>query len=296
MERIIYTDVNGESIRLDKDSTFRLKGKSGFETTTNKIEYQQVYGMDGANLISDNLDIRDMTISGEIIPEHRPNYNHEDLLSLREDLIRIMNPKKAGTLKYINNIGEYQIDVIPISAPIFQEEKKTYKLPFLIQLVALDPYWADATYIERLIPLSRTVSLFEWPLEITKEFEFATIESGNIERIVNHGDVDVGVIFKIKAYGNIVNPRIYNVLTQEYFGFKGTYQAGTEFKIDTRRGHKKVAKIKEGLESNAMSEREYGSTFLVLKQGDNYLQAQADEDTVNNLLVDITLKPLVVGV
>ena len=95
--------------------------------------------------------------------------------------------------------------------------------------------------------------------------------------------------------GAVKNPRIYNVLTQEYFGFNGDFTPADKFELSTEQGNKYAKKINAGVETNAMPDRMTDSTFLMLKKGTNYLQVQADEG-VSSTLVNVKFSPRVIGV
>ena len=294
MEKIVYKNSDGETLVFQKGQNFNLRSKSGFETTETIVRDEEMYGVDGAIVVSTKLAVRDMTIRGEITPL-TATYDHEELLTLRQNLIRIMNPKLSGTITYTNNIGEYSIDAIPIFAPSFDEVNKTYKLPFLIQLKALDPYWLDKSEIDAEIPMAREENLFEFPLEITDNFEFSRLVAGDVIEIQNNGDVSVGAVFTINANGILKNPRIYNVITQEYFALNGTFTTGTKLRISTVRGKKRVEQEDGDGWYNSMTKRKVESKFLQIDRGINYLQLQADEGAEFTTSY-IRFEPKVVGV
>ena len=58
-------------------------------------------------------------------------------------MISVFNPKTAGTIIYMNEVGEYHIDVIPEFLPRFNEDtlKDIARADsFTVTLKALDPY------------------------------------------------------------------------------------------------------------------------------------------------------------
>ena len=108
-----------------------------------------------------------------------------DEMTTRElqKIISLFNPKEAGTIVYFNNIGEYQIDVIPEFLPAFNESSMrgiNRASLFTVQLKALDPYWTDKSEIDAEIPMTREENLFEFPLEITDNFEFSRLIAGEV--------------------------------------------------------------------------------------------------------------------
>src|SRR5690625_525431 len=295
MEKITYRNTNGLEIVFSKEPPFLFSTKEGFDGLENIIVEQRNYNQDGATLVSTQLDVRELTINGEIWAS-----NKDEIREYRKELIKVFNPRLAGSLLYENNVGTYQIDVIPEIAPSMNES--TYLNvkqldSFTIVLKALDPYWTDKSEIDAEIPMAREENLFEFPLEITDNFEFSRLIAGDVIEIQNNGDVAVGAVFTINVNGILVNPRLYNVITQEYFALNGTFTTGTKIRISTLRGKKRVEEDKgdgQGYK-NIMTKRQVESTFLQIDRGINYLQLQADEG-VEFTTSYIRFEPKILGV
>ena len=293
MERVIYRNTIGGEIDFSEGTPFSLQHKSGFDSVDNISHSQTNYGMDGENLISQQLSIRNLILSGFLI-----GVNKEDYLKIRRRMISVFNPKTAGTIIYVNEVGEYHIDVIPEFLPRFNEDalKDIARADsFTVTLKALDPYWTDKSEIDAEIPMAREENLFEFPLEITEEFEFSRLIAGDVIEIHNNGDVAVGAVFTINVNGILVNPRLYNVITQEYFALNGTFTTGTRLRISTVRGKKRVEQDDGDGWYNIMTKRKVESTFLQIERGINYLQLQADEG-VEFTTSYIRFEPKILGV
>lgn len=293
MDKVTYTNTENEKIILTTEKPFILSEKEGFASVDNIIESSKIYNQDGEIFVSQSLAVRNIGMSGMLMADDK-----DQLSDYRLKMISVFNPKIAGSIIYENGNGKYSIDVIPEFPPTFKENEligiQNVK-PYSLTLKALDPYWRDTSIYDSLIPLSKVENKFRFPLIISDEFVFASMISGEIISVNNHGSVEVGSVFRMKIKGDVTNPRIYNVLTQEYFGFNGTYANGTEFVISTLRGKKKVEKTIDGITTNAMSERMSGSSFLQLKKGENHFQLQADND-VNLVIGELNFTPLVLGV
>lgn len=290
MEIVKYLNVEGSEVYIGPSSPYYLIAKEGFGAVENILTTQKIYGVDGEILIGESLEARDMRIEGTVV---RNSLN--SLADDRRELTRIFNPKIAGTIYYELFDKEYMIDVKIEHAPIFRKGENQELEHFEIRLKALDPYWRDTSVYDSLIPLSKIENKFRFPLILTDDFVFASLVSGEIIEVDNSGSVEVGGVFKMKLNGEVTNPRIYNVLTQEYFGFDGTYPSGTEFEISTVRGKKRVTKTIGNVTTNAMSERMPESVFLQIRKGANYFQIQAD-DEVNLVIGTLNFTPLVLGV
>lgn len=288
-------NTEGTEVTISQHPPFFLTGLDGFDAVASNMTIETTHRTDGGHLTDKRLSVRDMTITGEIVAR-----SSGELAAYRRELVKAFNLYLAGTLIYEEGGKKYSIDIEVEHAPMFNSENKSnITQEFQIMLKALDPYWRDTSFYDSLIPISTVVNKFRFPLRITNEFVFATMKSGDIVAIDNNGDVEVGAIFNMKIIGEVVNPRIYDVLAQEYFGFKGTYGPGTEFRISTIKGKKEVTKTTDNGVVNAMPERMKDSTFLTLKKSShnktNYFQVQADSG-VNAVVVDVNFSPLVMGV
>lgn len=291
MYEIVYTNAEGAQVSFGIQPPFIVTSKQGFGSVENNITTEKQYGLDGAILVSEQLDTRDLTIKGEVV-----GVSPTDLDALRKELIRAMNPKIAGILTYRAFNREYQIDVLVVKAPEMDDPIKNITETFTVTFLALDPYWQDMSVYNSLIPLAVATKKHQFPLEITPSYEFATLKSGEIVPVENNGDVEVGGTFYFTLGAEASDPEVYNVLTQEYFRFKGSYPAGTRFKLITTRGKKEaVMTDPNGAESNAMPLRDPGSTFLQLNKGKNYFQVKATSG-IGNVIVQLDFQPLVGGI
>ena len=288
---ILYKNSLDKEVLFNKRPPFIVTKFEGLSAPQNILNTETAYGQDGANLTGQRYDVRNLTIEGKLVAE-----NSEDRQSLRIQMNNAFSRDLAGTLYYKEGDKTYSIDVLVEHAPIFIEDtQRPYHVSFQIVLKALNPYWIDESLFDSLIPLTTTENLFEFPLNITPDFEFATIRSGDIIKIMNGGDIRVGAVFHMKFRGEVTNPRIYNVLTQEYIGFEGTYQPSTEFIFSTVYKEKSIIKTEDGFKENGMPYRMEDSSFIMLDIGENYLQVQADEG-VNSVIVNVQFRPLVIGI
>ncbi|MGB4610919.1 MAG: phage tail domain-containing protein [Saccharofermentanales bacterium] len=291
MEIVRYVNTQGTEVVFKREPPFFLKDIEGVDAPENVVSTVENYNQDGVTKTGERYESRSLIVRGHLVSK-----DSEDKAGLRRNLIKVFSREYAGTLFYTKHDKTYSIDVEIIQAPIFSDPEQYHNyIPFQIMLKALDPYWCDSTFYDSAISLSSIRNLFEFPLNLTNEFEFATIVSGDIIEIENPGDMDIGAVFYMSMIGPVTTPKIYNILTQEYFGFSGFYGYGVELEFSTVRGKKYAKKINGTTTTNAMSERIPGSTFLTLRRGTNFLQVQADEG-LNKLIVSLKYKPLVIGV
>ncbi|EAD0738587.1 phage tail family protein [Listeria monocytogenes] len=291
MYELIYKNSEGALLSFGVRPPFTVKSKTGFGAVENKIVTEEQYNLDGVIKVSERLDKRDLTIKGEIIAK-----SPADLFQLQHELVKILNPKTPGTLIYRAFGNEYQIDVLIVKAPELPEAVKNITATFTCSFIALDPYWHDMSTYNSLIPLAVATKKHFWPLEIVTGYEFSTLKSGEIVPVTNDGDVTVGGTFYFSLGTEVTNPEVYNVITQEFFRFKGSYPAGTKFKLVTTRGRKEALMIApNGEQTNAMPLRDPNSTFLQLEKGANYFQVKATSG-LGNVIVQLDFQPLVGGI
>ena len=107
------------------------------------------------------------------------------------------------------------------------------------------------------------------------------IQIGKQESIINGGDMETGVLIRLNAVGNLVNPKIYNTDTGEYMIINQEMQKGDEITINTRKKQKSVTMLRDGTVSNLIGKLQAGSTWFSLIPGDNLFAYEADEASDN---------------
>lgn len=279
--QITYTNIRGDSLILGKFPPFRLLNYSGFGSLENEIKSEKLHATDGERKMSSSLEVREIEL--EILLQGK---NFEEERILRKTLMSTMNPKLTGTIEYkvLNETYEVDVEIVKGFDPAYKKS--------IVQFKALDPFWRDMSSLEHSVPLGRTLNLFSFPLEIIPDFEFASIESGNVVEVHNSGHAPVGFELFVECTGEVVNPSLLNIYTEQHFTFKHTFEIGDKIYINTKRGQKKVLVNDE----NGMSLRKLPATFLQLdNETTNYLILQAD-DGVENMTAEIRFYPVLTGV
>lgn len=291
MFKFRYVNTEGKEVSFGMEKPLLVTKKEGLGAVQNNITTQTQYGLDGAYSVGQQLAVREIKISGELVADTVEEFN-----SLRKKIISAFNPQLAGTLYYTIDDSTYMIDVLVEIAPDLAGTTKNLSQEYTLQLKALDPYWSDLTTYNKLIPLSGIDNKMTFPLKITSTFKFSSVISGVIQNIKNTGDIAVGGEFTFKLNAGASNVKIINVESGDYFGLSGDFPAGTTLYVNTKRGEKQ-AKLttKDGTVTNAMANRMEGSSFFSLKKGDNFLQVLADSGQ-ETIVTDMQFNPLVLGV
>lgn len=290
MKELRYTNTENKSIEISMKPPFLLQNMEGFGPIVNEIATTKSFGTDGEVFNHSQLGVRDIVIEGTILAE-----SSEQLAEFRRSFTKVFNPKITGSLDYMDHGKQYTIDVLVEHGANFELDELAITQKFQLILKALDPLWTDKSEIDAEIPMAREENLMEFPLEITDNFEFSKLIAGDVIEITNNGDVATGAVFTINVSGILINPRLYNVITQEYFALNGTFTPGTQLRISTLRGQKKVEQNDGEGFYNIMTKRKVESTFLQIGRGINYLQLQADEGVAFTTSY-IRFEPKVLGV
>lgn len=263
-DKIIF-DANS-FIVLSKD----LGQSKSIINTTKAVEQNGVY------LNNSFLDSRDISIKGAILG--RGN----SISNLKNNLIKIINPLEP--LTFI--INDKKIECIASSTVKFDEKTAKFDyIEFFIELFCPDPFFMDLE--TKIVDMSSWTNNFSFELEIPNDgIEFGMKTSESIINLVNSSSIKTGLVIKILAKADCLNPRIINILTQEYIKINTTITAGDIITINTNFGNKRVELTKNGLTQNIINKLDINSVFLQLASGDNLLKLEA-ENGISNLSCQI---------
>ena len=101
---------------------------------------------------------------------------------------------------------------------------------------------------------------------------------------------------KIYVGGEVINPKIFNRETREFFGIDYTFKNGDEVTIATQEGQKSVTLLREGKTINIFNYISKSSTWLQLDIGDNVFTYEADENGADFMQIRFLHYPLYGGV
>lgn len=281
---LTYKNASGESVTLRQLKPLfltRLDGIGRFRQTINTFHAPE---QDGAFYISSTLDMRNITIEGQILaPSVDASYEY------RRQLLRVFTPKQRGTLIYRGK----QIACIVEEAG-FSQGNITRAPQFFISLLCPSPFFEALEIIRR--ELASWAENFSFPLEITAPgIEFGIRQPSQIITIENEGDVPCGCEVVFRALGSLSNPELMNTDTGEYIRINETMTAGEEIHVFTHFAGKRVTKIIGSATTNAFSLLDVGSTFLQLAAGSNTLRYDAGS-YIDLLEVSIFYRPQFLGV
>lgn len=250
----------------------------------------------GVYVVSTSLETRAVTIAGWIIApnntamtERKAKLNafvnpQEDIQITYKNKFLIFSP--STTIQYArenerdnnNVIAQFKISGTAAN-PLFmdQNENRTesgnYQAAFHFPLIINDTDIQDSEDVEQHHPLPTIM--------------FAVKERSRLMLITNNGTVPIGMQIILEANGEVVNPVITNINTQEFYQINKTMIAGEQIDINTMIGSKHIlGKVGSGEWSNYFRYRDFDSTWLQLEVGDNIFAYDA-ESGGDNLEVTI---------
>jgi hypothetical protein len=281
---LTYRNDNGESVTLKQIKPLFLNKLDGVGLIRNSINTFQAPEQDGAFYVSSTLDIRNITIEGNILA-----YSIDESFEYRQQLLKIFTPKLRGTLIYRGK----QIFCIVEEAG-FSTNNLSRAPAFFISLLCPSPFFESLDDIRA--ELASWQENFHFPLEITAPgIELGIRQPSQIITIENEGDVASGCEIVFHALGSVINPSLMNVDTGEYIKILETMQSGEVVHVFTHFAGKRVIKIIGTTSSNAFNLIDVGSTFLQLAAGRNTLRYDA-EANMDLLECTILYRPQFLGV
>ncbi len=282
VERIVLRKVkNSEELILDMVSTpdFILKSVDWGSITGTHHSYKYVNQI-GETVTNTSLKTRPIGIEGWIVSQ---NENH--MTSLKRKLNAFINPQEAIDLFY----NDYMIRFLPDESVRYStsyEENNDIFCKFQINGTCPNPLFSD-TY-ETCSIFATTAPSFYFPLILSQDLPDKGIIFGKrtaslITNVINKGAVSVGMRIIFKAVnGNVTNPSLINVNTQEKLLINKTLISGEEIEVNTNIGEKSIkGKIDSNEFINYYMYRDIDSDWLQLAVGDNLFRYSADEGIGN---------------
>lgn len=164
-----------------------------------------------------------------------------------------------------------------------------------ISIICPNPFWLGAEEIVKNI--SGVVSMFSFPFALPAAgVAMSSLTGEKYALLQNEGDEPTGFVATVYARANVINPVVYNALTNEAIGIDGTLEKGNTLTISTIEGSKRI-KITDasGVDRNALSLKREGSKWLKLSPGANYIAYSAQEGA-DAMMVTLRHNELFVGV
>lgn len=267
MYSLSVQNQRGEKLQLSYNSDYVVRAE-GLNALTANINSTKSAGADGSRFNSAALNERNIVFYIKINPPVAAN---------RNKLYKFFNTKNKLRIFYKNKLLNVFIDGI---VETFNCEMFSNNETAIVSIICNDPYFRDTS--ETIIEFTNIIKLFEFPFSIPAAgIPFSEVERER-QKIINHGDVESGMI--IEFYANtsqILQPAFYNLTTQKYIKILIDMQQGDLVRINTNRGEKSITLIRDGVQQNIINDMQQGSEWVTLEAGENVISYSADEGQDN---------------
>lgn len=272
----------GEFLDFSNNPAYDILSIEGLSPPAAALNFSTMANFDGSRYNSGRLDNRNLVLTIKI---HNPAEKN------RVNLYKYFQMNRKIRLHYANNARAVFIDGY---VETFENNLFTMNQTAQISIICPNPYWQAATLSE--ITFSQVIDQFKFPFSIAAEgMPFSTLETLNTQ-IIENGEIETGVIIEFRANtSQILNPKLINRTTNQFFGVNFDLNEGDVIRINTNRGEKSVVLIRDGIETNIINSMATGSSWLQLAAGINEISYECDEGA-ENLTVYVSTRQYFEGV
>lgn len=261
----------------------------------------------GSTISSTKIQNRDITIeayvyyvpSGEetrgMTYDEKVAYCYNKIKEKKKKLNDFINP-----LHYIRlSVGDYYIEGKPEATPKYgveYEDNNEYFCKFVFTIFCDNPMFKKNT--ETKTVLSGDTGVFHFPLIFEPEPRMIMGTRVNYLMLLvdNEGNAAIGGKIKIEAKGEVQNPTITNLITNEHITINKTLLAGEVVTINTVDGEKKgVYGRYQGVESDYLQYWDFNNTWLKFESGASLIGYSSDNQSELLMDVSIELNPVKYG-
>lgn len=260
MYELILENAAGDQLNFAQNSAFTVTDIEGLNPPDATINTSEIALIDGAKYNSAKLNMRTINIAFAI--EYQAAQN-------RIAVYKVLKSKQYIKLYYN---GQYRQVFIEGYIQSIDISYFAMKQIVTVTILCPSPYFREAQEIVN--ELLNIISSFHFPFAspANPSIVFGYISNDVGISIENDGDVDCGMIIELYARDAISNPKIFNYVTQDFFGLNYSMQLADLITIDTRQGQKSVTLLRGGVETNIFNYIMEDSTWLQLSaNGDTFV-------------------------
>ena len=274
-----FISLKGDRMPLLNNQYFNLTGVDGFTTVMCSLASVVVPFVDGDTITNVQAQPRTVVLYLKL----RQSAGIE---AAKRYILKFVKPKLEGTL-HLEHAGrniELKGTVEAIDLPRFEQG-----CLMAITMHCSMPYWQDVDYA--VAEIAEIIDLHYFPIPLgglafpPDGLPFGVYDEDLTQTVDNKGDVEAGMIIKIIAAGEVINPKIISTATGEFIGVNDTMQSDDEITIVTLKGQKSIYKNGE----NIIDRIAEGSTFLQIETGENEFTIGA-ESGIENMYFTLSFK------
>lgn len=249
---LILENKAGDQLTFGMNSPFTISEIEGLNPAPANIITSELALMDGAMFNSAKVTMRTLNIAFAI---------EYDAAANRLEVFKVLKSKQYVKVIYTSRYRNVYIEGYIASIDITYFEMKQI---VTCSIICPSPYFKAAQEIVDI--LQNIISAFHFPFASTAapQLVFSYFSNDVGITVDNEGDVDCGMTITLYARNTVTNPKIFDYITQDFFGLNYTMQQADLITIDTRKGQKSVTLLRDGVESNIFNSVMQGSTWLQL--------------------------------
>lgn len=261
MYKLIVENENGEKLNLFPSDDY-FTSITGLNPPIASVNTTAFATGDGAKFNSSKIQPRNVVVTVRFLRDVEKN---------RIALYRFFKVKKSVKMHFENSSRSIHFNgyVESFEFDLFNQFQAAQ-----ISIICPDPSLYDE--LQELIQFNQAQNAFQFPFQLSTEISTLTYLKSVV--VDNLGDVECGMMIRLKALGeNILNPKIYNEKTGEFFSLNYDMSLGEVIEINTNRGKLSVVStLGNGKTTNLMNHLTKNSTWLQLASGTNYIAFTAD--------------------
>lgn len=265
---ISFINANGETFEIT--GNYMLKTWWGFGDLPSDIKTSKAPYQDGETHVDTIVEAKpfgfDFTIFGN---------DRQEVFDRRLNVIKHFNTKLGpGTLVWEQEDGTtYHIDCLAKATfPSGEAQSRNHQIA-IVELYAPNPYWYNPVQWEQI--MIGFSGGFSFPFS----FPFNLGIVGSQVEINNLGNIETPVM--IYFYGEVVNPTVQNLTTEEEISVIKTIEDGEILIINTAFGQKGAVILSGGEYVNAFEYVDPESVFWKLEPGINNLKYTVSSEGAN---------------
>lgn len=284
MFEMIFENKNGKRLNFGAGTPFTIKEFTGLNPPKATINTNETALMDGGRFNSSKLQMRTMNIAFAV--ETDPAENRLLIYQVVQSKMPLRVYYKSETLDIF--IDGY-VDEVDFS---YFAQKNICTVSILCPF----PYFKAAQ--EVINELYAVIPMFHFPFygSAQKDIIFGVIDIYTQEVVENKGAVETGLTFELYAKDTIVNPKVINYETLEYFQINTTMEPGDLITVNTQQGNKTVYLLRDAVETNIFNLMDKNSSWLQLGMNNSVFVYEVGEGESVNLVITIKHYDLFEGV
>lgn len=269
---VLLNDTTKKEIQMNTRTSVFILENVDWGVVESKHQSYKYIDQIGVYVTGTTLETREVSIVGWVASN---NYN--ELRARKSVLNTMINPKEP----LIVQVDEYKIKMFPNSSVRYSAnyaENNEVVCRFMISGLCADPLFYSQN--ENKLDGASTLPMFRFPLIIPQPqgIIMGLRQPSLIIAMENEGSVPVGMRIEFYANGTVMNPRLSNAVTQEYFAVNKTMVDGERIIIDTNDGSKRITGLIGTETENYYRYRDLDSTWLKLELGTNLFGYSADSN------------------